>query len=89
MRKFYKDQEDFKRLKWALLKNSENLTPTQKDKLDRAFLRSPELKLIYSTPLQFVELLNILSELIKIGFSNYLKICYKLKSSEENLLWQL
>lgn len=27
----------------------------------------------YSSPLQFVELLNILPELIKIGFSNYLK----------------
>jgi hypothetical protein len=28
---------------------------------------------LYSSPLQFVELLNILPELIKIGFSNYLK----------------
>ena len=47
LRRQFKDQEEFKRLKWALLKNPENLTPAQKDKLDRAFLQSRELKLIY------------------------------------------
>ena len=47
LRRQFKDKEEFKRLKWALLKNPENLTPTQKDKLDRALLQSPELKLIY------------------------------------------
>ena len=45
-RRQFKDHEELKRLKWALLKNAENLTPDQKKKRDRAFLLSPELKLI-------------------------------------------
>lgn len=47
LRRQFKDQEDFKRLKWALLKNAENLTADQKKKLARVFLLSPQLKLIY------------------------------------------
>lgn len=31
LRRQFKDQEDFKRLKWALLKNAENLTADQKE----------------------------------------------------------
>ena len=46
LRRQFKDQEDFKRLKWALLKNAEDLTADQKKKLNRAFLLSPQLKLI-------------------------------------------
>jgi hypothetical protein len=37
LRRQFKDQEEFKRLKWALLKNPENLTPAQKEVL-RGFL---------------------------------------------------
>jgi transposase len=57
-RRQFKDQEDFKRLKWALLKNAENLTPDQKKKLDRAFLLSPELKLIYDHKEKFRAIFN-------------------------------
>lgn len=46
LRRHFKDEEDFKRLKWALLKNAQNLTPDQKKKLDRAFWLAPHLKLI-------------------------------------------
>ena len=58
LRRQFKDQEEFKRLKWALLKNPENLTPAQKDKLDRAFLHSPELKLIYDHKEKFRAIFN-------------------------------
>jgi len=33
----FKDHEELKRLRWALLKNAENLIPSQKKKLDWAF----------------------------------------------------
>jgi transposase len=58
LRRQFKDQEEFKRLKWALLKNPENLTPAQKDKLDRAFLQSRELKLIYDHKEKFRAIFN-------------------------------
>ncbi len=45
LRRQFKGHEELKRLKWALLKKAENLTPNQKKQLDRAFLLSPELKL--------------------------------------------
>jgi transposase len=43
----FKDQDEFKGLKWALLKNAEDLTADQKKKLTRAFLLAPHLKLLY------------------------------------------
>ena len=46
LRRKFKDQEDFKRLKWALLKNAEDLTDDQKKKLARAFLLAPPRKLL-------------------------------------------
>jgi len=58
LRRQFKDHEDFKRLKWVLLKNAENLTPDQKKKLDRAFLLSPELKLIYGHKEKFRAIFN-------------------------------
>lgn len=47
LRRQCKDQDEFKRLKWALLKNAEDLTADQKKKLTRAFLLAPQLKLLY------------------------------------------
>ena len=47
LRRQFKGQEDFKRLKWVLLKNAEDLTDDQKKKRDRAFLAAPQLKLLY------------------------------------------
>ncbi len=47
LRRQFKDRDEFKRLKWALLKNAEDLTDDQKKKLARAFLLAPQLELIY------------------------------------------
>lgn len=58
LRRQFKDHEAFKRLKWALLKNAENLTLDQKKKLDRAFLLSSELKLIYDHKEKFRAIFN-------------------------------
>lgn len=57
-RRQFKDHEELKRLKWALLKKAENLTPDQKKKRDRAFLLSPELKLIYDHKEKFRAIFN-------------------------------
>lgn len=58
LRRQFKEQEAFKRLKWALLKNAEDLTADQKKKLARAFLLSPQLKLIYAHKEKFRSLFN-------------------------------
>ena len=58
LRRKFKDSEAFKRLKWALLKNAEDLTPDQKKKLDRAFLLAPELKLLYCHKEKFRAIFN-------------------------------
>jgi len=58
LRRQFKDQEDFKRLKWALLKNAENLTVDQKKKLSRAFLRAPQLRIIYEHKEKFRLIFN-------------------------------
>jgi transposase len=58
LRRLFKDEEDFKNLKWLLLKNGEDLTPEQKKKLDRTLLRSPQLKLIYDHKEKFREIFN-------------------------------
>lgn len=58
LRRQFKEQEDFKRLKEALLKNAEDLTADQKKKLTRAFLLSPQLKLIYAHKEKFRSLFN-------------------------------
>jgi len=47
LRKKFKQQDDFKRLKWALLKNPADLTAEEKKKLARAFFLAPELKQLY------------------------------------------
>jgi len=47
LRKKFKQQDDFKRLKWALLKNPADLTADEKKKLARAFFLAPELKQLY------------------------------------------
>ena len=48
LRRKFKTQEEFKRLKWALLKDPTGLTDTQKNKLDKVFLLCPQLKLLYN-----------------------------------------
>ena len=58
LRRQFKDQEDFKRLKWALLKNVENVTSDQKKKLERAFLLAPHLKLLYEHKEKFRAIFN-------------------------------
>ena len=58
LRRQCKDHEALKHLKWALLKNAEDLTPEQKKKRDRAFLISPELRLIYDHKEKFRTIFN-------------------------------
>ncbi len=58
LRRQFKGQEDFKRLKWALLKNAEDLTDDQKKKRDRAFLLAPQLKLLYEHKEKFRSIFN-------------------------------
>lgn len=47
LRRQLKDRDEFKRLKWALLKNTEDLIDDQKKKLAHAFLLAPQLELSY------------------------------------------
>lgn len=47
LRRVFKDNEEFRHLKWALLRNRDNLTSEEKKKLSEAFIIAPELKLIY------------------------------------------
>ena len=58
LRRQFKDRDEFKRLKWALLKNAEDLTADQKKKLARAFLLAPQLKLIYQHKEKFRSIFN-------------------------------
>ena len=58
LRRQFKDQDELKRLKWALLKNAEGLTPDQKKKLDRAFILAPPLKFIYDHKEKFRAIFN-------------------------------
>lgn len=58
LRRQFKGQEEFKRLKWALLKNAEDLTDDQKKKRDRAFLLAPQLKLLYEHKEKFRSIFN-------------------------------
>ncbi len=58
LRRQFKDREELKRLKWALLKNAENLTPDQTTKRDRAFLLFSELKLVYDHKEMFRAIFN-------------------------------
>ena len=86
LRRQFKDQEDFKRLKWALLKNAENLTPDQKKKLDRAFLLSPQLKLIYDHKEKFRTIFNqnLTREQGEIELNQWIEEAKKMKNNHLN-----
>jgi transposase len=86
LRRQFKDQEDFKRLKWALLKNAENLTPDQKKKLDRAFLLSPQLKLIYEHKEKFRAIFNqhLTREQGEIELNQWIEEAKKMKNNHLN-----
>jgi len=47
LRRVFKEYEEFKHLKWALLKNQEDMKDEEKKKLESAFILAPELKQIY------------------------------------------
>ncbi len=47
LRKVFKEHEEFKHLRWALLKNQDDLSDEEKKKLHAAFILAPELKQIY------------------------------------------
>lgn len=85
-RRQFKDQEDFKRLKWALLKNAENLTPDQKKKRDRAFLLAPPLKLIYEHKEKFRAIFNqnLTREQGEIELNKWIEEAKKMKNNHLN-----
>lgn len=58
LRRQFKGQEEFKRLKWALLKNAEDLTDDQKKKLAQAFKFAPHLKLLHEHKEKFRSILD-------------------------------
>jgi len=86
LRRQFKDQEDFKRLKWVLLKNAENLTPDQKKKLDRALLLSPQLKLIYEHKEKFRAIFNqhLTREQGEIALTQWIEEAKKMKKNYLN-----
>ena len=86
LRRQFKDQEDFKRLKWALLKNAENLTPDQKKKRDRAFLLAPPLKLIDEHKEKFRAIFNqnLTREQGEIELNKWIEEAKKMKNNHLN-----
>jgi transposase len=86
LRRYFKDQEEFKGLKWALLKNAENLTADQKKKLDRAFLFSPQLKLIYDHKEKFRAIFNknLTREQGEIELNKWIEEAEKMKNKHLN-----
>ncbi len=58
LRRQFKDIEEFKRLKWVLLKNAEDLSEEQKKKLALAFLLAPQLKMFYEYKEKFRSIFN-------------------------------
>ena len=86
LRRHFKDQEEFKRIKWALLKNAENLTADQKKKLDRALLFSPQLKLIYDHKEKFRAIFNkkLTREQGEIELNKWIEEAEKMKNKHLN-----
>ena len=86
MHRCFKDQEEFKHLKWALLKNAENLTADQKKKLDRALLWSPPLKLIYDHKERFRAIFNqkLTREQGEIELNKWIEEAEKMKNKHLN-----
>ena len=86
LRRQFKDQDDLKRLKWALLKNAEGLAPDQKKKLDRAFLLSPQLKLIDEHKEKFRAIFNqkITRNQGEIELNQWIEEAQKMKNSHLN-----
>ena len=86
LRRQFKDKEEFKRLKWALLKNAEDLTPDQRKKLNRAFLLAPQLKLIYEHKEKFRAIFNqhLTREQGEIELNKWIEEAKKMKNNHLN-----
>jgi transposase len=86
LRRKFKDQEDFKRLKWALLKNAEDLTDDQKKKLARAFLLAPQLKLLYEHKEKFRSIFDqrLTREQGEIELNQWIEQAKKMKNKHLN-----
>ena len=82
LRRQFKDQENFKRLKWALLKNAENLTVDEKKKLARAFLLAPQLKILYEHKEKFRLIFNqpLTREQGEIALNQWIEEAKKIKN---------
>jgi transposase len=86
LRRKFKDQEDFKRLKWALLKNAEDLTDEQKKKRDRAFLLAPQLKLMYQHKEKFRSIFDqrLTREQGEVELNHWIKQAKTIKNNHLN-----
>jgi transposase len=86
LRRKFKDQEDFKRLKGALLKNAEDLTDDQKKKLARAFLLAPQLKLLYERKEKFRSIFDqrLTREQGEIELNQWIEQAKKMKNKHLN-----
>jgi len=86
LRRQFKDQEEFKRLKWALLKNAEDLTDDQKKKLNQAFLLAPQLKILYEHKEKFRLIFNqrLTREQGEIELNQWIEEANKMKNKYLN-----
>lgn len=86
LRRQFKGQDDFKRLKWALLKNAEDLTDEQKMKLARAFLLAPHLKLLHEHKEKFSSIFDqrLTREQGEIALNQWIEQAKKMKNKHLN-----
>lgn len=86
LRRQFKGQDDFKRLKWALLKNAEDLTDEQKKKLARAFLLAPHLKLLHEHKEKFSSIFDqrLTREQGEIALNQWIEQAKKMKNKHLN-----
>jgi transposase len=86
LRRPFKDQEDFKRLQWAFMKNAENWTVDQKKKLARAFLLAPQLKVRYEHKEKFRLIFNqrLTREQGEIALNQWVEEAKKMKNKHRD-----
>ena len=86
LRRQFKDQNDFKRLKWALLKNAEDLTGDQKKKLARAFWLAPSLQLLHEHKERFRSIFDqrLTREQGEIELNQWIEQAKKMKNKHLN-----
>lgn len=86
LRRVFKEHDEFKCLKWALLKNKSALTSEEKKKLARAFAIAPELRQIYNhkEELRAIFEQNLTKEEAEIQINQWLKNAQSLNNKYLN-----